>query len=151
MAEDMQKKCLELTTQSTECRFDPDFEAGSDPVRFPRESREASASNIKFDENSGQLTVQTVQVAGELPNYNVSLQLNPSAAMRFDVTAVSNAGSAGDWAHRARYFPDGSLLYLPSLQVLPPGPGSNLFDVYLQYSTDGQQEWLQLLEYEQVP
>lgn len=151
LAGDIQNKCLALADQAKDCRFDPDFVSGNDPVRYPRENRSASASNIVFQEASGQLAVANVQIAGEIPTYDIRLQLNATSSPRFNVTAVDTSGSDGGWAHRARYFPDESLLYLPSIQVLPPRPGSNRFDVYLRYTADGTQQGLQLLEYEQLP
>ncbi|MBT8145342.1 MAG: hypothetical protein KJN90_00730, partial [Gammaproteobacteria bacterium] len=147
----IQDRCLQLATQATECRFDPDFNSDADPVRFPRESQLSGTGSILFNENTGLLTVEDVQITGEPPTYNLSLQVNHIDGERFDVTTVEESGNISDWEPGARYFADESLLYLPSLQVSPPRPGSNRFDVYLEYATDGQQQWLRLLEYEQIP
>ena len=150
-AASLQNTCLNLSGQADQCRFNPGFEPGSDPVRFSREIARITSGTSLFMESTGELNIQGAQIVGESPLYDITLQLNSQLGLHFDVTDVSGAGTQDNWQFRANYFPTAGVLYLPGLQATPARPGSNRFDVFLKYFSEDSREWLQLLEYEEIP
>lgn len=148
---DLQAHCLALGGDAGDCRYQPQFNVSGNPVLFPRDNRPAGPGNYVFDQVTGVLAIDGLQVLGEDTLYSLELQQVPAAVPQFEVVTQGEAGEESRWLPLARYFPDNRLLYLPGVTLAPAAAGNNHFDVYLEYSYDGSRSLLQLLDFEVAP
>lgn len=149
-AQSIQDTCQLNNSDAGQCRYDPEFVIGDSLLNFPRGNAAATFGINSFNIDTAVLSLESLKVVGEAGLYNLQLQQSPPGSSMFELGDVETITEPGSWQHQPLFFPASSLLYVPSLRVLPYQQGDTEYNIFLRYSSGAGQDALELLEYETV-
>ena len=145
----LQQECLAGAADSDDCNYDPALIVSTALPSFNREIEVGVSGDNTYDNSTGELSFQSLQVLGSDTTYDGVLAAPTGGSSLFTVKSLEITGATPVWQHGAAFDSDQSLLYLPRVTVNNISPvDRNDYNVYLRYENENGVEGLEFIELE---
>ena len=145
----LQLECLAGAADSDDCNYDPALIVSTALPSFNREIEIGVSGDNTYDNSTGELSFQSLQVLGSDTTYDGVLAAPTGGSSLFTVKSLEITGATPVWQHGAAFDSDQSLLYVPRVTVNNISPvDRNDYNVYLRYENENGVEGLEFIELE---
>lgn len=145
----LQQECLAGAADSDDCNYDPALIVSTALPSFNREIEVGVSGDNTYDNSTGELSFQSLQVLGSDTTYDGVLAAPTGGSSLFTVKSLEITGATPVWQHGAAFDSDQSLLYVPRVTVNNISPvDRNDYNVYLRYENENGVEGLEFIELE---
>ncbi|MEO1932131.1 MAG: hypothetical protein ABGX41_09575, partial [Pseudohongiella sp.] len=147
----LQSTCNEIEGDSGQCRFDPQFQLADQLLTYPRIDSVSPAGVNSYDAITGILAIESLVVSGDTSAYSLDLLPPADESVLFTIADVEKIEPFALWQHQSTFVSEDLLLYLPQVEIAPYTSGDTVYDVFMRYISDGEQNGLELIEYQSAP